>query len=364
MSKTDSGNFFEDFQLHQVLCHPTPRTATAGDAALYLALTGSRFLLNSSRESARAQGLPEAPLDDLLVFHLVFGKTVPQVSLNAVANLGYAECRFLDPVYPGDTLTAESRVIGLKQTSAGDSGIVYVHTRGLNQQGALVLEFKRWVLVRKRDPSAPAPEPLVPETQEAVPPEELVVPAGLHGREWNAELSGSPYLWDDYTVGERIDHSDGMTLEEAEHQLATRLYQNTAKVHFDQLLAEEGRFGKRLVYGGHIISLARALSFNGIGNAIRVAAINGGRHVAPTFAGDTLFAWSEVLAKQPLPDRDDLGVLRLRTRVLKNCRADGFPDRGPDGKPDPAVVLDLDYTVLMPRRTSSWDVVTTAGTGS
>ncbi|HLS69315.1 MAG TPA: MaoC family dehydratase [Kiloniellales bacterium] len=350
MSKTDGGNFFEDFHLGQVLPHPTPRTVSTGDIALYLALTGSRFLLNSSAEAARAQGLPDAPLDDLLVFHLVFGKSVPQLSLNAVANLGYAECRFLAPVYAGDTLAAESRVIGLKQTSSGDSGIVYVETRGTRQDGTPVLEFKRWVLVRKRKADAPAPETLVPELQPAVAAADVSVPSGLHGREWDCRLSGSPHLWEDYGVGERIDHSDGMTLEEAEHQLATRLYQNTAKVHFDQLLASEGRFGRRLVYGGHIISMARALSFNGLGNAIRIAAINGGRHVAPTFAGDTLFAWSEVLERQALPGREDLGILRLRTLALKNRRAEGFPDQGPDGRPDPAVVLDLDYSVLMPRR--------------
>ena len=76
--------------------------------------------------------------------------------------------------------------------------------------------------------------------------------------------------------------------------LATRLYQNTAKVHFDQFAANGGRFKCRLTYGGHIISLARALSFNGLANAFKVAAINGGTHVNPTFTGDTIYAWSEV----------------------------------------------------------------------
>ena len=84
---------------------------------------------------------------------------------------------------------------------------------------------------------------------------------------------------------------DGMTIEESEHMMATRLYQNTARVHFNQHAEKEGRFGRRIVYGGHVISLARSLSFNGLANAIRVAAINGGRHVAPTFAGDTVYAW-------------------------------------------------------------------------
>lgn len=131
--------------------------------------------------------------------------------------------------------------------------------------------------------------------------------------------------------------------------LATRLYQNTARVHFNQVMQAESRFGKRLIYGGHIISLARAISFNGLGNACVVAALNGGRHVAPSFAGDTIFAWSQVLDKAEIPGRGDVGALRLRTVGVKNRPATDFPDKGEDGKDHPAVVLDLDYWALMPR---------------
>lgn len=357
-AKTDPGNYFEDFRLGQTLRHATPRTATAGDQALYLALTGSRFALACSDEFARGLGLPAAPLDDLLVFHLVFGKTVPDVSLNAVANLGYADCRFGVPVYPGDTLVASSEVIGLKETSSGANGIVYVHSTGRNQHGETVLDFKRWVLVNKRERTSPAAAPQVPDLPAAVAPADLVVPEGFRIEHYDTALAGSPHLWEDYTVGERIDHVDGMTLEETEHQLATRLYQNTAKVHFDQRAANENRFGRRIVYGGHVISLARALSFNGLGNAQRIVAINGGRHVNPTFAGHTLYAWSEVLESWPLPGRDDLGALRLRTVATKDRPCIDFPghdvpDRDSEGKPEAAVVLDLDYTVLMPRRAST-----------
>src|ERR1700693_3605275 len=130
--KTNSGNFFEDFRLGQKLVHATPRTLTAGDTALYTALYGSRFALQSSDVFAQRLGYPKSPLDDLLVFHTVFGKTVPDISLNAVANLGYAEGRFLKPVFPGDTLSAHSEVIGLKANSNGQTGIVYVRTHGLN----------------------------------------------------------------------------------------------------------------------------------------------------------------------------------------------------------------------------------------
>ncbi len=153
--KATSGHFFEDFALGQEIRHATPRSVTAGDVALYIGLTGSRFALQSSDEFARAAGLARAPIDDLLTFHIVFGKTVPDISLYAVSNLCFAECRFLAPVYPGDTLCATSEVVGLKENSNRQTGVVYVRTRGVNQQDEAVLDYVRWVMVRKRDESAP-----------------------------------------------------------------------------------------------------------------------------------------------------------------------------------------------------------------
>jgi 2-methylfumaryl-CoA hydratase len=129
---------------------------------------------------------------------------------------------------------------------------------------------------------------------------------------------------------------------------ATRLYQNTARIHFNQFAESKGRFGRRLIYGGHAISLARALSFNGLGNAFHVAAINGGRHVAPLFAGLTVFAWSEVLATAEVPGRKDVGALRLRTIATKDKPCADFPLKSGDDY-DPSVILDLDYWVLMPK---------------
>ncbi len=346
--KTNEGNFFEDFSLGQSLRHATPRTINEGDVALYTALTGSRFALQSSDEFARALGLKRAPVDDLLVFHMVFGKSVPDVSLNAVANLGYANGRFGAPVFPGDTLSTVSEVIGLKENSSGRTGVVYVNSVGRNQRGEMVLDFVRWVMVNKRDADAPAPAPVVPELPSVVDPGALIVPGVLGFAGYDDSLAGSASRWEDYAPGERIDHQVGVTVEEAEHMMATRLYQNTAKVHFNQHAAGETRFGKRIVYGGHIISLARALSFNGFANGCKLLAINGGRHVAPSFAGDTIYAWSEVLECRELDGREDAGALRLRTLAVKDRACADFPDRDSDGKFDPAVVLELDYWVLMP----------------
>lgn len=343
--KSNPGRFLEDFTKGEVIAHATPRTITEGDVALNIALTGSRYALFCADSFAQANGFPGAPIDPLLVFHIVFGKTVPDISLNAVANLGYAEGRLLAPVYPGDTLNAESEVLGVKQNSNGKTGVVTVRTTGFNQDGAPVLTYVRWVMVNKRgvDPIPDAP----PQTPAPfVAAAELLLPPGLDFSGYDSALAGSPHLFEDYAVGEKIDHVDGVTVEEAEHQLATRLYQNTAKVHFDALAQQSSRFGKRLIYGGVTISLARALAFNGLGNGAYLLAINGGRHVNPLFAGDTLYAWSEVLAAE---DLGEAGALRLRLVATKNRACTDFPDKA-GGEYDPAIVLDFDYWVAIPKR--------------
>ena len=353
--KTNPGNFFEDFQTGATLVHAVPRTITEGDCALYVALYGDRYPLHCSAEYARSLGYQRETVNDLLVFHMVFGKTVNDISLNAVANLGYAGLRFLQPVYPGDTLRSISEVMGKKENANGQNGVVWVRTKGENQRGQKVLEFYRWVMVNKRDPGTHTGANDRPNMPSEVTPDELVVPASLDLSRYEVWPSGGRAYFEDYEQGERIHHVDGMTIEEAEHAIATRLYQNTAKVHFDGHAAKATRFGKRLIYGGHVISLARALAFNGLENALGILAFNAGTHSNPTFAGDTLYAWSEVLAKADLPGRRDLGALRTRLVAVKNEDPSqaGTPFKiSKDGKEGyhPAVVLDLDLWLSMPKR--------------
>ena len=345
MSKTDPGNYFEDFRLGQVLNHATPRTISEGDVALYTALYGPRFALYSSSEFAKACGL-DAPVDPLLVFHVVFGKTVPDISLNAVANLGYAEGRFLAPVKAGDTLSAVSEVIGLKENSNRKTGVVYVRTTGVNQAGVTVLSYVRWVMVRKRDPEAEVDQS-VPKLAEAVAAADLVLPPGLDFSGYAFAAAGAPHAFEDYEIGEKIDHVDGMCVEEAEHQLATRLYQNTAKVHFNQYERAKDPTGRRLVYGGVVISTAKALSFNGLQNAGMILGINAGRHVNPYFAGATVFAWSQVLDKA---DLGACGALRLRLVATKDRPCADFPDKDETGAYPGEVILDFDYWAAVPKR--------------
>ena len=348
-SRPADGWYFEDFALGQRFGHATPRTITAGDCSLHLALTGMRQPAHCAEPVARAMGHPSCPVDDLLVFHVAFGKTVHDISYNAVANLGYADLRFLAPVYVGDTLTAQSQVIGLKQNSSGNSGVVYVGSRALNQHGREVLSWARWVMVAKRDSKAPAPTVSVPDLPAAVPASKLAVPAFLRPGALLAEATGGARLWDDYAPGESIDHPGGITIEESDHMLATRLYQNTARVHFDAYAARANQFGRRLIYGGHVISLCRALSHDGLENAFAIAAIHGGTHANPTFAGDTIYARSVILEREAIPGRDDVGALRVRLLGAKNVTLGDLPTPARGAK-DPSVVLDLDLTLLVPRR--------------
>ena len=350
MGKTSTGNFFEDFKVGQAFRHATPRTLTEADAALNTALYGMRFTINSSDVFARSLGLPRAPLDDLLVFHVVIAKTVPDISMNAVANLGYAEFRWGVPVYPGDTLSVSSIVLGLRETSDRKAGVVWVRSTGINQDGDMVLDYVRWVMVHKRDQAAPVAPAVVPRTAPAVAPADLIVPERLSLAAYDDGAAGSSYRWEDYAAGERLDHVSGYTLEDSDHMFSTRLYQNNAWVHFDAVRGKTTRFGRRLAYGGHVISLARSLSFNGLANGFRLAAFNAGSHVGPTFGGDTIYAWSEVLETASLPGRTDVGALRVRTVAAKNQGCGDWPGKQADGKYHPAVVLDLDYWLLMPRR--------------
>lgn len=343
VTKTNPGNFFEDFTLGQVIQHATPRTVTEGDRAVYGSLYPTRFAIPSSAAFAASVGLDPHPVEELIAFHIAFGKTVPDVSLNAVANLGYAELRFHQPVVPGDTLSTSSEVIGLKENSNGKTGVVYVRSTAVNQRGEVALEWARWVMVHKRDQGAPAPDAVVPELTSVVDPADLVIPSGLDFSSYDFAAAGEPHRWDDYAVGERIDHVDGVTLTDSEHQQATRLWQNTAKVHFN---VEARPDGNRLIYGGHVISMARALSYNGLANAQIIVGINAGAHTAPAFAGDTVYAWSEVLdkAETSVPS---VGALRLRLVATKG-RDESMTLKEDDGKYAAGVLLDLDYWALIP----------------
>ena len=364
-SRPPAGYFFEHYRLGQKFHHATPRTITQGDVALYQALTGSRLPLHCSEPFAQSLGYAAMPVDDLLVFHIAFGKTVPDISYNAVANLGYADCRFLQPVFIGDTLRAESEVIGLRENSSGKTGVVYVRSHCFNQRNEAVLSWIRWVMVHRSQPTdaaETAPRGMV-EAPGQVEADSIAVPPYLKRNDDVAAVTGGTRFWDDYAAAhtgelrasppsgpapwqfEPIKHPAGMTVDETDHTLATRLYQNTARVHFDLHHMKDSRFGRRLVYGGQVISICRALTYDGLENVLSIAAINSGTHHNPTFAGDTLYAISLPILKWPI--NAAFGALRLHLVGYKNIDPNSAAFAT---APEHLKVLSLDYTVLMPRR--------------
>jgi 2-methylfumaryl-CoA hydratase len=396
-SRPLDGYFFEDYRVGQRFRHATPRTITSGDVAMYIALTGARQPLHCASTVAKALGYVESPVDDLLVFHIAFGKTVPDISYNAVANLGYADCRFLLPVFVGDTIRCETEIVGLKQNSNGKTGVVYVRSNAFNQRDENVLTWARWVMVHRRKVVAPSehnpPKGWIDFPDVAT--NAIQAPHFADTADAMSGATGSNTLWDDVVTHELIadapatgasskykklselnereieellpkgasndpmpekkapepiNHPAGMTIEESDHMLATRLYQNTARVHFDLHHMKDSRFGKRLIYGGHVISICRALAYDGLENVISIAAINAGTHHNPTFAGDTIYAMSLPISKWVVNDL--IGAVRILLSGYKNV---DLNQRTGSISPlkssyDDAIVLSLDYTVLMPRR--------------
>jgi len=339
MNKGSVQNFFEDFEIGQTFDCPTPRVLTHADRVAYIALTADR-----TPRFCNAKGL----IHPLIVFHTVLGQTVRHISLNAQANLGYAEMIWGQTVSVGDEIRTRAQIAGLKENSNQKTGIVYVKTTAVNQREGIVLEYFRWVMVRKiREDATPfLRAPIVPKLATSVAAERLP----KHPPDpFCLKATGGRYLFEDYEIGERIFHLDGMTLNASDHMSFTRLYQNTARVHFDAILTH----GKPLVYGGLPLSIGYAQSFNGLENRLGIIAVNGGTHANPAYSGDTLYSFTDVVEKAEFSER--FGALRLRMIVVKGEQPDATREFqikvSESGKEvyNSNVVLDLDYWELIAR---------------
>jgi 2-methylfumaryl-CoA hydratase len=335
-------NFFEDFRIGQEFECPPPRVLSDADRVAYISHTGDR-----TPRFCDSGGL----IHPLIVLHTVLGQTVRQISLNAYANLGYAGMIWRTPVRVGDELRTCARIIGLKENSNGKSGIVYVQTTGKNQREETVLEYIRWVMVQKNRENATTylREPVIPELPGPVTADTL--PA--HSPDpFPRTVGGGQFFFEDYSPGERIYHIDGMTVNSSDHMTFTRLYQNSARVHFDTLLTG----GEPVVYGGLPMSIGYAQALNGFENRLGITAVNSGTHANPVHSGDTLYSFTDVLACSGRAGA--YGALRLRLVVVKNDEPSASHPYAIEltaqqtGRKsyNANVVLDLDYWEIVPRR--------------
>lgn len=352
------GRLLDDFVPGQVYSHPWDVTVDEGMLAQYAASFQCAVPTYNSRAAARALGLRDRPVHPLLLLNLGLGFSVHDVSERAIAHLAYIDVRFPEACYPGDTVRASSLVVAVKPVSSGDKGVVHVRTQLVTDAGTLVCSFERKALVRAGRAADRPADPPHDVTQDDAEPARL--PAELRGDlAPPARRGGFPFFWEDLEVGDVIAHPQGRTVTEAEHVQLTTLLRNSHPLHTDEQYCKQNSFAKtRVVYGGLVLSWVLALtSRDTAGNAVWDLGLDAGAHPSGVLAGDTLFAASQVLAKEPRGPH--AGAVTLRVVGLKNMPARPLLDRGADlftpelGKTTGKVtekVVEITRTLLVRRR--------------
>lgn len=146
------GRFFEDFEVGDVYRHPLGRTITEADNIWFTLLTMNSNQLHFNREYGKRTEFGQCLVDSTLTIAIVTGQSVADVSQNSVANLGWDEVRLTNPVFVGETIYSESEVLSKRESkSRPHAGIIEVKTRGINQDGKVVISFKRAILVYKQE---------------------------------------------------------------------------------------------------------------------------------------------------------------------------------------------------------------------
>ena len=329
--RKQKGNFLEDFRPGRVFRHRGGKTVTEGLFALFtdFSMTTNPFAKNA--RYACAYGFRGLVVPPGLVMAVVFSQSVEDISENARANLEYIDMRFGVPVYLGDTLEAETLVLGVRPSSTRPTlGVVHVQTTGRNQRGEVVLTFQRKVQVWKRDSAAPL-------SDHEEPPERISVSLSLPpydpGRDYArlAHLTSPDTYLEDFRPGDTLEHSRGRVVT-SDHIMLTGILDNTSQVHCNQWMVEQEpeRYvgGRLIVFGGIPFNLCLGISSADVGdNALADVCYATGRHTAPIFAGDTVFASTEIRAVRDFPGRPDIGILDTVLRGHKFTRKDAAAER-------------------------------------
>lgn len=352
------GRSLDDFLPGAVYAHPWDVTIDEGMLALFFASFQDALPIYASRVAARAAGLRDRPVHPLLLLNLGISFSVHDVSEQAVANLAWIDVRFPNACYPGDTVRASSRVVGVKPVSNGDKGVVHVRTELVNQDDVLVCSFERKALVRAGTIAGrPADPPHAVEQIEREPRRHP--PLILEADPAAARRGGFATFWDDLQVGDIYAHDVGRTVSEAEAMQLATLARNSHPLHVDERYCQAGSFAKtRVVFGGLVLAWVLSLtSRDTAGNALWDLGLDEGAHTSGVLAGDTLFAATKVLAKDEWSPH--AGSVTLRVVGLKNAPPRGVIERGADlftpelGKTEGKVkekVVEITRTLLVRRR--------------
>lgn len=353
-----TGHFLEDFQPGQVFRHKGGKTVTEGLFTTFTEFAMTTNPLSKNARYARAYGYRDLVCPAGLVMLVAFSQTVEDVSENARANLEYIDMRFGAPVYVGDTIEVETKVLGVRPSSSRPNlGIVHVQSTARKNIGsedeAVVMTWQRKVQVWKKDDQAEVhPGEVEPDSVECP----LWLPRYNASADYKAlaHLSSPDSYFEDLEPGTRIEHSRGRTMTD-EHIHLTAILDNTSQVHCNQFMIdldpEQYVGGRLIIFGGIPFVLCLGLSCPDVGdNALADLVYTTGKHTAPLFAGDTVFAATEVLEKRDYPGREDLGVVKTRLHGHKFQRAEGeTPEDAPaDWKKVP--IFELDREIVVKRR--------------
>ncbi|HTO69995.1 MAG TPA: MaoC family dehydratase [Myxococcota bacterium] len=326
-----TGNFLEDFRLGQLFRHKGGRTVTEGLTAHFTDFSFTANPLHRNLRYAQRYGYEAMPIPPGLVMAVAFSQTVEDISENARANLEYIDMRFGATVYVGDTIETETTVLGVKSSSSRpELGVVHVQSIARKQTGQIVLAYQRKVQVFRNDANAKLDEGEVPAAPVDVA---LELPAydPNAGYAELAHLSNADTYFEDFRPGDTIEHSRGRVVTD-EHIFLTGMLDNTSQVHCNQTMIDRdpSRYlgGKLVVYGGIPFTLCLGLSSPDISdNSLGDVVYRTGRHTAPIFSGDTVFASTEIRGKSDLPARPDLGRLEVTLRGHKFERSGGGDEK-------------------------------------
>jgi acyl dehydratase len=271
------GTSFEDHVVGRVFEHHWGRTVHASDNIVFSTQTLAFNPVYFNRAAAAGAGHPDEVVNPLLVFAVVFGLSVEDLSETGGPFLGARDIRYVRDVHPGETLYASSTVLEARESaSRPDSGIVTWHTVGRDAADEPVVEFRRTNLVRKR----------------------------VDGR----ELADVPDGYaEDFRVGDRFRHARTRTVTDLDLNGLTLLVMNTAAGHFSEQEMVDTPFGGRINFGGLTLSLTIGLATQDTtGHAVREIGLDDVAFAVPVRGGDTIGAATEVLAVEPVGDHADV----------------------------------------------------------
>ncbi|MCH2409501.1 MaoC family dehydratase [Myxococcota bacterium] len=319
ISKT-TGNFLEDFRPGQHFRHKGGKTITEGIFTTFTEYTMTTNPLSKNSRYAQALGFRDLVCPPGLVMLVAFSQTVEDISENARANLEYINMRFGSPVYIGDTIEVETKVLGVRPSkSRPNLGIVHVQSTACKNIGdhdeAIVATWERKVQVYKNLEDAEVhPGQIDGDTIECEP--SLPAYSEAIKRSNISHLTNRDSYFEDFEPGTLIEHSRGRVVTD-EHIHMTAILDNTSQVHCNKHMIDKNPEqyvgGKLIIYGGIPFVLCLGLSCPDIGdNAIGDLIYKTGSHSAPLFSGETVYAETEILSKKDFSGRPDLGVVETR----------------------------------------------------